>query len=540
MVSAPKRVVLTTPQKMIEKEDTDSHRLRVAAYARVSTEKDEQEDSFDRQVEHYKKMIESKSEWVYVDIYADPGISGTRAEKRPDFLRMINDCREGKIQKILVKSISRFARNTVDALQYIRELKELGIGVFFESENIDTLSPGGEVLLTILAAMAEQESRTISSNIKWAYQRRFQAGNVLLNTGSMLGYTKEGVDENGHSVYSIKEDEAEIVRRIYREYVAGITITQICSRLEADGIPTKRGNKKWNPSVILSIVSNEKYTGNAYLGKTFKPDVLSKSRIKNDGTRAPLYYVEHTHPAIVSEELFQLAKKETDMRKSSHKDAVGSSRYTSKYPFSGLLVCGDCGSKLRRHVRTVGTGDHVPAWGCALRIKEGRSECNSRHVREDVLIKTYLTAIQKMIGNAEEIIATVQASTEQVLQPIAAEQARTIENAMIETQEKALEFHKMKAAGRLTEELYKREIAKLKEKMTELEDKKEELSNEQSVYDEARIWLKTFEAQLSSDDPEGLMDPVIIKSLVERIVVRETEIEIAFKCGVTIQQEYVR
>ena len=261
MATASRRVVRTLPKLFNGVSETEQNKLLVAAYARVSTEREEQEDSFERQVEHYTQMINARADWQLVDIYADPGISGTRAEKRPNFLRMIEDCRAGKIQKVMVKSISRFARNTVDALHYIRELKDLGISVCFESENIDTMTPGGEVLLTILAAMAEQESRTISSNIKWAYQRRFQDGNVLLNTGMMLGYRKTGKDTNGHDVYEINEEEADIVRRIYREYVAGITVTQICRRLEADEIPTKLGRKKWYPTVILSVLSNEKYTG---------------------------------------------------------------------------------------------------------------------------------------------------------------------------------------------------------------------------------------------------------------------------------------
>lgn len=182
--------------------------------------KKNQEDSFERQVEHYKQLIYSKPDWQFVDVYADPGISGTRAEKRPDFLRMIEDCRAGKIKKVLVKSISRFARNTVDALQYIRELKDLGISVYFESENIDTLTPGGEVLLTILAAMAEQESRTISSNIKWAWQRKFQKGDIILNTGLMLGYRKIGKDDEGHDVYEDQRrrggNRQENIPRVHR------------------------------------------------------------------------------------------------------------------------------------------------------------------------------------------------------------------------------------------------------------------------------------------------------------------------------------
>lgn len=197
-----RRVVQTIAQIFDETQIEEQRQIPVAAYARVSTEKEEQEDSFERQVEHYTQLINSRPEWRLVKIYADPGISGTRAEKRPEFMQMIEDCRAGKIQKVLVKSISRFARNTVDALTYIRELKELGIGILFESENIDTLTPGGEVLLTILAAMAEQESRTISSNIKWAWQRKFQNGDVNLNTGLMLGYRKtDKKDEEGHAIY---------------------------------------------------------------------------------------------------------------------------------------------------------------------------------------------------------------------------------------------------------------------------------------------------------------------------------------------------
>ena len=254
MATATRRVVRTMPQMFIDVADNQSERLQVAAYARVSTEKEEQEDSFERQVEHYKQLIYSKPDWQFVDVYADPGISGTRAEKRPDFLRMIEDCRAGKIKKVLVKSISRFARNTVDALQYIRELKDLGISVYFESENIDTLTPGGEVLLTILAAMAEQESRTISSNIKWAWQRKFQKGDIILNTGLMLGYRKIGKDDEGHDVYEINEEEAEIVRRIYREFIAGYSITQIAKRLQADGVKTKLGRESWRHNVIESIL----------------------------------------------------------------------------------------------------------------------------------------------------------------------------------------------------------------------------------------------------------------------------------------------
>lgn len=188
----------------------------VAAYARVSIEKEEQEDSFDWQMQHYTSLITSKPEWQFGGIYADLGITSTRAERRPDFMRIIQACRDRKINKVLVKSISRFARNTVDALNYIRKLKELGISVCFKNENTDTMTSGAEVLLTILAAIAEQESRTMSTNIKWSYQTKFQNGEVILSTGMVLGYKKSSGGE-----YVIVEDEAETVLRIYREYTSG-------------------------------------------------------------------------------------------------------------------------------------------------------------------------------------------------------------------------------------------------------------------------------------------------------------------------------
>ncbi len=225
-------------------------KTKVAAYARVSTDKSEQEDSFERQVEHYTHYIKSRTDWEYVDIYADPGITGTRADKRPEFQRMMADCRLGKINKILCKSIARFARNTVDALESIRELKELGIGVYFESQNIDTLTPGGDVLLTILAAMAEQESRTISTNVKWTFQKKRANGEVTFNYTRFLGYTR-----NEQGEIEIVPEQAEIVRRIYREFMCGYSTAIIARRLTDEGIPTPSNKTKWRASVICSILT---------------------------------------------------------------------------------------------------------------------------------------------------------------------------------------------------------------------------------------------------------------------------------------------
>ena len=543
MAVTARRIVHGLPRMAVLQADavTEKKLVKVAAYARVSTEKDEQEDSFERQVEHYSNMIKNNSDWQLVKIYADPGISGTRAEKRPEFMQMISDCRDGKIEKVLVKSISRFARNTVDALNYIRELKDLGISVYFESENIDTLTPGGEVLLTILAAMAEQESRTISTNIKWAWQRKFQNGDIILNTGLMLGYRKtDRTDEDGHAIYESDEAEAEIVRRIYREFLAGITVTRICRGLERDGIKTKLGKSNWRVGGVESILRNEKYTGNAVLGKTYKPDVLTKYRKANDGEKAPMYYVENSHPAIIEPEMFELVKAELAKRKQAGEKTVGSSRYTSKYPFSGILVCSECGSLLRRHVRTMGAGNKVASWACKLRVAEGRAYCDSHHVREDVLVETYLAAIKQMSEQAEEVITAVREGTLMAMEPKNAEKVKEVENEIIELQEHALSLHKDKMQGLITDEAYNSEIRRCSERMAYLEQQQEELRTAETRYTEVKRWLDNFEKALVSGDLTCTLDAGTMKGLIARINVSDEGIDVTFKCGAKVTQKYVK
>ena len=533
MATATRRVVRTMPQLFAEIADDQQKKLLVAAYARVSTEKEEQEDSFERQVEHYKQMIFSKLEWQYVDVYADPGISGTRAEKRPNFLRMIEDCRAGKIQKVLVKSISRFARNTVDALNYIRELKDLGISVYFESENIDTMTPGGEVLLTILAAMAEQESRTMSTNIKWAFQKKFEKGEVMINTGTVLGYRK--TSEGG---YEIAESEAEIVRRIFSEYVSGMSVPQICRRLEAAGYKTKRGSDMWRPNAVLGILKNEKYTGNAILGKTFKPDVLSKRRIKNDGTMSPMYYAENTHPAIIDKSLFELAQEEMRRRKNEKDMTIGGSRYTSKYPFSGMLICGYCGHRFRRHIRTMGSGQKVAAWGCANRIANGRSVCDSWHISEDVLKEIYRTAIIEEVDNIDEAIDAISESCSAEFQVDNHEALSEIEQQIVEIQENVLALHRARQNCGTTDAEYNAQISAYSQRMQELEARRTELQSTSNKYTAIRNWLATFKEAAATGDINDPDNAVVMKAMVEYIVVHRERIEIHLKCGAIIEKNW--
>ena len=276
-----------------------TRKLNTTGYARVSTKLEQQEDSYERQVDYYSNYIKNKPDWNYVEMYSDPGITGTKAHLRPGFMKMIEDCRKGLIDKILVKNIPRFARNTVDALTYIRELKELGVSVVFENEGIDTLTPGGDILITILAGMAEQEVRNISLNIKWAFKKKFEKGEILMSTKFFLGYTR---DKDNNII--VEPREALIVQRIFREYIGGFSTMQISNRLNAEGVTPPMGATKrkggregvniWYSSTVRSIIRNEKYTGNAIMGKTYKPDVISPKRIRNDGQEEK-FYIENSH-----------------------------------------------------------------------------------------------------------------------------------------------------------------------------------------------------------------------------------------------------
>jgi DNA invertase Pin-like site-specific DNA recombinase len=276
----------------VKKQETQP-KLRVAAYCRVSTDTEEQETSYDAQVNHYTEFIQKHPDWTFAGIFADDGITGTNVKKRDEFNRMIDECMAGNIDMIITKSISRFARNTLDCLKYIRQLRDKNIPVFFEKENINSMDSKGEVLLTIMASLAQQESQSLSQNVKLGLQFRYQSGKVQINHNRFLGYTK---DKDGKLV--IDKKEAEIVKRIFREYLEGSSLKDIGLGLEADGILTGAGKQKWRPETIKKMLRNEKYMGDALLQKTYTTDFIEKTRVKNDGI-VPQYYVENCHEAII-------------------------------------------------------------------------------------------------------------------------------------------------------------------------------------------------------------------------------------------------
>lgn len=370
-------------------------KTRVAAYCRVSTDQEEQLSSYEAQVRYYTNHIQNNSLYEFAGIYADEGITATNTKRRDEFNRMIKDCREGKIDRVITKSISRFARNTVDCLNYVRELKDLGIGITFEKENIDTLDAKGEVLLTILSSLAQEESRSISENSTWGIRRRFEEGRVALNHNRFLGYDK---DENGNLI--INEKQAKIVRRIYTEFLNGKGTTHIARELEQDRIKSCSGNTKWYDSTIKSILQNEKYKGDALLQKTYTVDFLSKKREINNG-EVPQYYVEESHPAIIEPETWQAVQLEMERRKKFCEEH-NIKKLDTRIHFWGKVICSECGAAYSRKTWMQPDGTKRKVWMCSNRYKEkGVKGCESKHVDEEVLKKAFVKVFNALVENKQ-------------------------------------------------------------------------------------------------------------------------------------------
>lgn len=400
------------PKKSLNKEHRRNDIIKVAAYCRVSTDHEEQKTSYDTQIQHYEQHITSNPNWIFSGIYADEGITGTNRYKRDSFNQMIEDCKNGKIEMVITKSISRFARNTVDTLQIIRQLKNYQVGVYFEKENINTLDESSEVILTVLSSIAQDESRSISENVKWALKRKFERGEVMLNTKRFMGYTR---DEHGKLV--IVEEEAVVVRRIFNSYLTGQSLIGIARELEADQVLSPDRKTKWSTSTISNMLVNEKYAGNAILQKSYTEDYLTKKRVPNRG-QMPKYHVEDSHDPIIDMKTFMRVQEEVLRRKRMHgrsnKIKTKRNRRHSKYIFTDLLTCGCCGHGYRRATWTNYYEKRV-VYRCGNRLKKGVRVCpGSVNIEENKLRHIIENEVSKQLGiqynevNDEVIIQHVE------------------------------------------------------------------------------------------------------------------------------------
>jgi site-specific DNA recombinase len=373
----------------------EQRKRRVAGYARVSTDSEEQFTSYEAQVDYYTNYIKSRDDWEFVRVYTDEGISGTNTKKREGFKNMIKDALDGNIDLIITKSVSRFARNTVDSLTTVRQLKEKGIEIYFEKENIWTLDSKGELLITIMSSLAQEESRSISENVTWGQRKRFADGKVCVPFKHFLGYDR---GQDGNLV--LNEKEAVIVRRIFSMFLQGMTPYGIASQLTADGILSPGKKEKWNAGTVKRMLSNEKYKGDALLQKSYTVDFLTKKKKTNEG-EIPQYYVENNHEAIIEPAVFDIVQRELERRQPGH------NRHSGVHMFSGKIKCGECGSWYGSKVWHSNSKYRRMIWQCNHKF-DNDEKCNTPHLDEDEIKERFIVAVNKLIKDKEEIIANFE------------------------------------------------------------------------------------------------------------------------------------
>ena len=518
--------------------------LRVAAYCRVSTTLEQQEGSYEAQISYYTEKIKSNPNWKCAGIYADDGKSATNTKKRDDFNAMIDDCMAGKIDMVITKSVSRFARNTVDSLQTIRKLKEKNIAIFFEKEGVNTLESTGELLITILSSQAQEESRNLSENTKWGIVRRYENGIISVNHKKFMGYTKD--KETGELV--IVPEQAEIVRRIFRMYLEGSSIGEIIKALEADKIKTVTGKETWHPGVIEKMLVNEKYMGDALMQKTYTVDFLTKKRVKNNGI-VPQYYIEDNHEAIIPKELFYKVQEEKARRASLNKSAVTrkanklkkeKSKFSSKYALTEILVCAECGHPYRRQTWSK-YGQKSAVWRCENRLKNGtKASCkHSPTLKEEPLHNAIMTAINNVVENNGDFIGAFRENVIRVIGGYSTKDIPTEYDEQIESlQKEMLNLIEENAKQGAVAEDFDNEYKRISEQINELKQAKLKLVREKKQAENYKQKLTEMDSTLKTVRPQVReFDEDLVRRLIKTIKVNKGEkLEIQFESGIIMDQ----
>ena len=471
-MSERQRIVTIIPAKPIEEQQLLKRKLQVAAYCRVSTEEEEQQSSYEAQCSYYTEKIITNPEWTMAGIFADEGITGTSTKKRDDFNRMIRKCKKKKIDLILTKSISRFARNTLDTINYTRMLRAMGIGIYFEKENINTLDMDSEMLITMLGAFAQAESESISRNVAWGKRQALREGKVYVNFNQLYSYFQDDRGEPG-----INEDKAAVVRDIYEQYLRGSSLRMIKEKLDASGIPNPKGEIGWKTSGIKSILTNEKYCGDVLGQKTYKEGVIGGKVQKNNG-QLPQVLVQNNHPAIIARETFYAVQEEMKRRTAaqspSAKATTGRTSYASKYALSERLVCGECGTLYRRCTWTI-RGKKKIVWRCVSRLDYGTKYCKeSPTMEETVLQSAIMEAFNSVMGSKEKIVDGVTGAMLLMLRSRESSEV-TLEEVKRRIRELSAEFDSLFEEDG-SEKAHKDRFAEIARELAELKRQQEKLA----------------------------------------------------------------
>ena len=536
MSTAPNVTVI--PAKVQTAESRDKyHQLRVAAYCRVSTELEEQQNSYQVQIAYYTDLINKKKEWTLAGIFADEGISGTQTKKRTEFNRMIRMCRNKKIDLVITKSISRFARNTVDCLEYVRQLKDLGIGVIFEKENINTLTMTSEFMIALYGSFAQAESESISKNVSWGKEKAYHEGKVQFQYKHLLGY-KKGADGKPEII----PEEAETVKLIYTMFLDGHSMKNIALILHVKGIHTKTGSTEWRTNTITRILQNEKYVGDALLQKTFTSDCITHKVVKNHGER-PMYLVTNHHDPIIDRDTYNRVQQElarrNSKRKISDKTVTEQGKYSSKYALSELLICGHCGTPYRR-TTWAARGKKQIVWRCLSRLEHGKKYCpDSPTIKEEQLHRGILRAINNYYSCRNDIVRILKANIGSVLECQGQEEILSVEKRLKEIDQARTDLVNLIASGGCDEDKLDSEFAKLYAEEQGLSERLTMLKSQNKTSEETQAKLDKIMDMIEHEKFElETFDNVLIRKLIECVkILSKTEILVIFKGGYEVRTE---
>ncbi|AVU90183.1 recombinase family protein [Listeria monocytogenes] len=497
---------------------------KVAAYIRVSTSNEDQLISLEAQRRHYKTLIEKNVEWQLIDIYSDEGITGTKKDRRPELIRLISDCEKGKIDFILTKSISRFARNTIDCLELVRKLMDLGVHIYFEKENINTNSMESELMLSILSSLAENESVSLSENSKWSIRQRFKRGTYKLS------YPPYGYDYIDEQVI-VNKKQAQVVKRIFNSVLEGVGTERIARQLNKEKIPTKR-NGKWTGTTIRGIIKNEKYTGDVLLQKTYTDEHFNRK--VNQG-ELDQYLIENHHEAIITHADFEVANRMLEYQASQKNIAVGSRKYLNRYPFSGKIECAECGDTFKRRIHTSTHSKYI-AWCCSTHIKN-KDECSMLFIREERIHQAFITMMNKLKFGYSYVLTSLSKQLETSNQDETYQKITEIEEQLEVIKDKLNTLIQLMAKGFLEPAIFNEQKIELSQRHMKLKEEREQLlyliNDGSNQLSEVKRLIKYFKQGKFIDafDEESFQD--IVKKI---IVYSPNEIGFHLNCGITLRE----
>ena len=512
-------------------------KLRVAAYCRVSTELEQQQSSYDIQIEYYTRHIMQNPNWIFAGVFADDGRSATNTFRRDDFNQLMNQCMKGKVDMVITKSISRFARNTVDCISWVRKLKEKNVAVYFEKENLNTLDDSTEMILTILSSQAQEESRAISTNVKWGYARKFEKGESTRQRS--YGFRKAPTGE-----MCIVEEEAAVIRNMARWFLDGDSLERIKHRLEDAGIETTTGKRTWSTGTIYNILTNEKIMGDVLLQKTFTADYLTKRRVKNSGQQKQ-YYVKNHHEAIIPKAVYykiqeEIARRSSLKKAGTRKGKTAQGVYSSKYALTGIMVCNECGAHYRR-TTWAKNGKKVIVWRCINRLEHGTKRCHeSPTLKEEVIQEAIMGKLHSLSIDQEEenFLNGVKEDILRAAKVVGgACTEEEIDKTMEELRDQLMDYVGMAAREHGGENWYSDRMRKLGLQISELKKRRESIREQEKIRDEYEYLDQEISRIIGETGGAtgAEFDNIFIRQIVREIrVISKNKLQIQLRTGMVL------